>query len=123
SQLGRPDDGTDVTGFYNVELFAPLAPVAEWRRGLTKEALTARLAEQLSDAFPGVVFEFSQMIGDNVAEAVAGVKGENSIKVFGPDLVENEDIAEAVVATLEGIEGVQDLGHISSLGQPDVKIT
>lgn len=123
SQLGRPDDGTDVTGFFNVELFAPLKPFGQWRRGLTKDELTEQINRELSETFPGVVFNFSQMIGDNVEEAVAGVKGENSIKVFGPDLEDNEKSADAIVSILETVPGVTDLGSMSSLGQPDVKIT
>src|SRR5258708_17999420 len=87
SQLGRPDDGTDVSGFFNIELFAPLKPFDEWPRGLTKEKLTEQLSKQLHDAFPGVVFGFSQYINDNVEEALSGVKGENSVKVIGPDLI------------------------------------
>ncbi|MDB5216723.1 MAG: Cobalt-zinc-cadmium resistance protein CzcA, partial [Myxococcaceae bacterium] len=123
SQLGRPDDGTDVTGFFNIELFAPLQPFDKWKHGLTKDKLTDELSRELRDAFPGVVFNFSQMIGDNVEEAVAGVKGENSVKVFGPDLNENERSADAVVGTLAGIRGVADLGKLTSLGQPDVRIS
>ena len=69
SQLGRPDDGTDVTGFFNIEFFAPLEPFDEWPRGLTKEKLTEQVKQELQDAFPGVVFNFSQYISDNVEEA------------------------------------------------------
>ena len=123
SQLGRPDDGTDVTGFFNIELFAPLRPFGQWKHGMTKEKLTDELSHELSDAFPGVVFNFSQMIGDNVDEAVAGVKGENSIKVFGPDLVENERSADTIVETLAKVPGIADLGKFGTMGQPDVKIT
>ena len=123
SQLGRPDDGTDVTGFFNIELFAPLKPFDEWKNGMTKDKLTDELSRELRDAFPGVVFNFSQMIGDNVEEAVAGVKGENSIKVFGPDLVENEKNADAIVETLGAVEGIKDLGKLTTLGQPDIKIS
>jgi cobalt-zinc-cadmium resistance protein CzcA len=123
SQLGRPDDGTDVTGFFNIELFAPLRPFNEWKHGLTKDDLTTELDRELRDAFPGVVFNFSQMIGDNVEEAVAGVKGENSIKVFGPDLNENEQRADRIVAALEEVRGIQDLGKFGTLGQPNVRIT
>lgn len=123
SQLGRPDDGTDVTGFFNIELFAPLRPFGEWKHGMTKEKLTDDLSRELHEAFPGVVFNFSQMIGDNVDEAVAGVKGENSIKVFGPDLAENENNADTIVDTLEKVRGIEDLGKFGTLGQPDVKIT
>ena len=123
SQLGRPDDGTDVTGFFNIELFAPLEPFDKWKHGLTKDKLTDELSQELRDAFPGVVFNFSQMIGDNVEEAVAGVKGENSVKVFGPDLLENEKNADAVVTTLGAIPGIKDLGKLTTMGQPDVKIS
>jgi cobalt-zinc-cadmium resistance protein CzcA len=123
SQLGRPDDGTDVSGFYNIELFAPLKPFGEWRRGLTKEKLTDQLNSELSEVFPGVLFNFSQAISDNVEEAVSGVKGENSIKVFGDDIESNERIAEGVVDVMATIPGIADLGHFESLGQPDIKIT
>jgi cobalt-zinc-cadmium resistance protein CzcA len=122
SQLGRPDDGTDVSGFFNIELFAPLAPFDTWRRGLTKEILTEQLAAELRREFPGVVFNFSQMISDNVEEALSGVKGENSIKVAGPSLEVNETNANEIVDVLEHIRGVQDLGLIHSLGQPSVQI-
>ncbi len=123
SQLGRPDDGTDVAGFYNIELFAPLAPFDEWPRGVTKDSLTEELSKELSYSFPGVVFNFSQMISDNVEEAVSGVKGENSVKVFGPDIEANERNADAIVDTMATVAGVKDLGLFRSLGQPSVKIT
>jgi heavy metal efflux system protein len=123
SQLGRPDDGTDVSGFYNVELFAPLAPTKQWRHGITKEQMTEELAAELRDAFPGVVFNFSQMISDNVEEAMSGVKGENTVKVIGPDLRINEAKAKEIVGVMSGVAGVQDLGLFSSLGQPNVRIT
>jgi cobalt-zinc-cadmium resistance protein CzcA len=123
SQLGRPDDGTDVTGFFNIELFAPLAPFDEWPHGLTKDKLIDELQADMRNSFPGVVFQFSQMIGDNVEEAVAGVKGENSIKVFGPDLGENEKSADTIVDTLATVRGIQDLGKLTTQGQPDIKIS
>jgi len=123
SQLGRPDDGTDVSGFYNIELFAPLKPFDEWRRGLTKDKLTEDLQRELSESFPGVVFNFSQMISDNVEEAVSGVKGENSVKVFSNDLESNERIAEAIVDVMARIPGIKDLGHFKSMGQPNIKIS
>jgi cobalt-zinc-cadmium resistance protein CzcA len=122
SQLGRPDDGTDVAGFQNIELFAPLQPFDEWPRGLTKDVLTEELSKELTAAFPGVVFNFSQMISDNVEEAVSGVKGENSVKVFGPDLVANENNAKAIVDVMSTVRGVKDLGMFSSMGQPNVMI-
>ena len=122
SQLGRPDDGTDLAGFQNVELFAPLKPTDEWRKGITKDALTEELSKTMADAFPGVVFNFSQMISDNVEEAVSGVKGENSIKVFGPDLVANEKNADDILEVMQTVQGVKDLGMFRSLGQPSIKI-
>jgi heavy metal efflux system protein len=123
SQLGRPDDGTDVTGFFNIEFFAPLIPFDEFPRGLTKDKLIEELQAELSVAFPGATFNFSQMISDNVEEAVAGVKGENSIKVFGPSLEVNESNADAIMDVIGQIRGITDLGLFRSLGQPDIKIT
>jgi cobalt-zinc-cadmium resistance protein CzcA len=123
SQLGRPDDGTDVAGFQNIELFAPLKPFDEWSHGLTKEILTEELSRELGRAFPGAVFNFSQMISDNVEEAVSGVKGENSVKVFGRDLEQNEKNADAIVDVMATIPGIKDLGLFTSMGQPGVIIT
>ena len=122
SQVGRPDDGTDVSGFANIEFFAPLKPFDEWPRGLTKEKLTDELNKELSAAFPDVVFNFSQMISDNVEEAVSGVKGENSVKVFGPRIADNEKIAAQMSDVLEKVRGIHDLGTFHSLGQPSIKI-
>ena len=123
SQLGRPDDGTDVTGFFNIEFFCPLKSFDEFPRGFTKAKLIEQLSSELEDAFPGVVFNFSQMISDNVEEAIAGVKGENSVKVFGPDLPTNEINAQAIVDVMSQVRGVEDLGMLHSLGQPNIKIT
>ncbi len=122
SQVGRPDDGTDVTGFYTIELYAPLKPFDEWPRGLTKPKLTEILGKELRDAFPGVDFNFSQYISDNVQEAVAGVKGENSVKVAGPDLKVNEAKAMEIIDAMSNVPGVQDLGMIRTLGQPSIRI-
>jgi cobalt-zinc-cadmium resistance protein CzcA len=123
SQLGRPDDGTDVSGFFNIELFAPLKPFDEWPRGMTKEKLTDELSKELTDSFPGVTFNFSQMISDNVEEAMSGIKGENSVKIIGPDLRVNETKANAIVDAMQKVPGVKDLGMFASLGQPSIKIT
>jgi len=123
SQLGRPDDGTDPSGFYNIELFAPLKPGKEWREGVTKDSMTSELSKELQDAFPGFDFNFSQYIADNVEEAMSGVKGENTVKVTGPSLVVNEAKAREVLAVLQRVRGIEDLGLYESLGQPDVKIT
>ena len=123
SQLGRPDDGTDPSGFFNIELFAPLEPFDEWPRGLTKEKLTEEISGELSHAFPGVDFNFSQMISDNVEEGLSGVKGENSVKIVGPSLHTNEAKAEAIENVMGAIPGIKDLGIFRSLGQPNIRIT
>jgi cobalt-zinc-cadmium resistance protein CzcA len=123
SQLGRPDDGTDVSGFYNIEMFAPLENFEKWPRGVTKDSLTDELSKELATAFPGVIFNFSQYINDNVEEALSGVKGENSVKVLGPDLEVNEKAGDQIVDVMNGIKGVKDLGMFHTLGQPSVKIT
>ncbi len=123
SQLGRPDDGTDVSGFYNIELLAPLLPAKEWRQGLTKETMTQEIQKDLANAFPGVVFNFSQVISDNVEEAMSGVKGENTVKVVGPDLHVDEAKAEEIEGVLAKVPGVEDLGIFRSLGQPAIRIT
>src|SRR5205085_6818524 len=81
SQQGRPDDGTDAAGFFNAEFFVPLKPVDQWRSGVDKDQLTNEIQAALEREFPGVEFNFSQYLQDNVAEQVSGVKGENSIKV------------------------------------------
>jgi len=122
SQLGRPDDGTDVSGFYNIEIFAPLKPFNTWPAGLTKEKLTEQLSQELGRAFPGVVFGFSQMILDNVEEAVSGVKGENSVKIVGPDLHTNQELGDSVADILSNVRGIKDVGLFSSLGQPSITI-
>jgi cobalt-zinc-cadmium resistance protein CzcA len=122
SQVGRPDDGTDVAGFCNIELFAPLKPQKEWKRGVTKESLTNVLSKDLSEKFPNITLSFSQMISDNVEEALSGVKGENSIKIFGSDLYKNENIANEIISVLKTVRGITDLGVFGSLGQPSVRI-
>jgi cobalt-zinc-cadmium resistance protein CzcA len=123
SQLGRPDDGTDVSGFHNIELLAPLRPTSEWRKGVTKASLTDDMQRDLARAFPGVVFNFSQVISDNVEEAMSGVKGENTVKVVGPDLRVDENKAGEIVAAMKDVRGVADLGIFRSLGQPAIRIT
>lgn len=123
SQVGRPDDGTDPSGFFNIEIYAPLKPFSEWPRGLTKEKLTEELSTEMRDSFPGIDFGFSQMISDNVEEALSGIKGENSAKIVGPDLRVNETKANAIVEVMSKVPGVKDLGMFSSLGQPSIRIT
>jgi len=123
SQLGRPDDGTDVSGFYNIEFFAPLRPFDEWPSGVTKDLLTDQLNKELTEAFPGALFNFSQYISDNVEEAVSGVKGENSVKVYGSSLELNEKVADAIVDVMSKVPGIKDLGQFKSMGQPNIRIT
>ena len=122
SQHGRPDDGTDATGFFNAEFFVPLKPQTQWPRGLDKEAMTAEMSRRLQDGFPGVEFSFSQYIEDNVEEAASGVKGENSVKVFGPDLNVLEKTASQIATALKTVPGIADLAVLRSLGQPTLQI-
>jgi len=122
SQHGRPDDGTDATGFFNAEFFTPLKPADQWPAGMTKDKLTRELSEKLSRAYPGVDFAFSQYIEDNVEEAASGVKGANSIKLFGPDLATLERVASRIRDEMAKVRGIADLGVFQSLGQPTVRI-
>src|SRR3954447_11810582 len=122
SQHGRPDDGTDAAGFFNAEFFAPLKPSSQWPGTRDKEELTGQLLKQLDDRFPGVEFNFSQYLQDNVSEAVSGVKGENSIKLFGSDLQALTDTANKIKSVLATVQGVTDLAVFTSLGQPTIQI-
>ena len=122
SQQGRPDDGTDAAGFFNAELFVPLKRTSEWRPKLDKDGLTNEVLAKLQSEFPGVEFNFSQYLQDNVAEAVSGVKGENSIKLFGNDLQLISDTAAKIKAVLGSVRGITDLAIFTSLGQPTVQI-
>lgn len=122
SQHGRPDDGTDATGFFNAEFFAPLKPASEWPRGVDKERLTGDMLAKLQSQFLGVEFNFSQYLQDNVSEAVSGVKGENSIKLFGNDLEALTKTANQIKEVLASVRGITDLAVFTSLGQPTVQI-
>ena len=123
SQHGRPDDGTDATGFFNAEFFVPLKPQSRWPLDIDKEAMTAEMSHKLQEHFPGVEFSFSQYIEDNVEEAASGVKGENSVKVFGPDLNVLEKTANQIATALQTVPGIADLAALRSLGQPTLQIT
>ena len=122
SQHGRPDDGTDAAGLFNAEFFAPLKPAGEWPGTHDKEELTGQLLKELQDKFPGVEFNFSQYLQDNVSEAVSGVKGENSIKLYGNDLQALTDTANKIKSVLATVQGVTDLAVFTSLGQPTIQI-
>jgi cobalt-zinc-cadmium resistance protein CzcA len=135
--IGRPDDGTDPTGFYRVEIFAPLKPMKEWPQRLdepgwkrwlfgasrpyTKEELVVAMNRELRDRFPGVDWNFSQYIRDNVTEALAGVKGDNAVKIFGPDINQLEEMAEKVKNVLEGIRGIEEVGINNIKGQSNLE--
>jgi cobalt-zinc-cadmium resistance protein CzcA len=122
SQVGRPDDGSDASGFYNTEFFVDLLPRSEWRSQFrTKEELIAEMDKELSK-FPGVDWNFSQPISDNVEEAVSGVKGELAVKLFGTDLKVLEQKAIEMRDVMSKIPGVADLGTFQVRGQPNVNL-
>lgn len=122
SQHGRPDDGTDATGFFNAEFFVPLKPFDRWPAGMDKAKLTRELQAALTQRFPGVDFNFSQNIQDNVEEAASGVKGENSVKLYGGDLATLQRTADAIKRSMSTVRGITDLGVFESLGQPTVDV-
>jgi cobalt-zinc-cadmium resistance protein CzcA len=122
SQHGRPDDGTDATGFFNAEFFVPLKPFDAWPAGVDKDRLTEQMTEALTQQFPGVDFNFSQYIEDNVEEAASGVKGENSVKIYGNDLETLERTANQIAKIMAEVPGVTDLAVLRSLGQPTIRI-
>jgi cobalt-zinc-cadmium resistance protein CzcA len=121
SQTGRPDDGTDVTGFYNNEFGVQLYPEDDWNPKISKEELVAQMSKALS-TIPGADLNFSQPIMDNVEEAVSGVKGSICVKVYGDSLDYMEDIANNVYNILKTVNGIEDLGVIKNIGQPEVDI-
>jgi heavy metal efflux system protein len=124
SQVGRPDDGTDTTGFFNTEYFVDLKPKEQWRPVFHKnvDELIAAMQREL-DKIPGVVWGFSQPIEDNMEEAVSGVKGALATKVFGDDLKVLEEKADQIVSIMRGINGIEDLGVFRVLGQPNLNVT
>lgn len=122
SEQGRGEDATDPDGSFVAEFFVPLKPFEEWPDGLTKPKLVKEMASRLESEFIGIDFNFSQYIQDNIEEAVSGVKGENSVKIFGRDLVELERLSKAVTAELSKVPGVQDAGAFNLLGQPNLVI-
>ncbi len=124
SQTGRPDDGTDTTGFFNTEYFVDLKPKDEWRHVFkkNKDELIAAMEREL-DKTPGVLWSFSQPISDNVEEAVSGVKGELAIKIYGDDLKTLEEKGNQIVSIMGKIQGVQDLGLFRVIGQPNLNYT
>ncbi|MGD1079883.1 MAG: CusA/CzcA family heavy metal efflux RND transporter [Candidatus Sulfotelmatobacter sp.] len=124
SQVGRPDDGTDTTGFFNTEYFVDLKPKEDWRPVFhqNKDELIAAMQREL-DKIPGVLWGFSQPIEDNMEEAVSGVKGELATKVYGDDLKTLEEKADQIVGIMRQIPGIEDLGVFRVLGQPNLNVT
>jgi heavy metal efflux system protein len=123
SQTGRPDDGTDTTGFFDTEYFVDLKPKAQWRPAFhqEKEELIAAMDRELSK-FPGVIWNYSQPISDNMEEAVSGVKGELAVKLYGDDLRTLEKYADEVQSQMATVTGVADLGIFRVIGQPNLNL-
>jgi len=121
SQTGRPNDGTDATGFYNIEFHVDIYPQDQWARGESKEELIQRMNDKLK-FIPGIDLNFSQPISDNVEEAVSGVKGSIVVKMFGDDYNYIEHKEDAIYNILKGVKGIEDLGIIRNLGQPELQI-
>ncbi len=124
SQTGRPDDGTDTAGFFNTEYFVDLKPKEQWRPVFhqNKEALIAAIDEQL-EKFPGVIWNYSQPISDNMEEAVSGVKGELAVKLYGDNLRTLEKTAELIQVQMSTVRGIEDLGIFRIVGQPNLNFT
>jgi heavy metal efflux system protein len=122
SQHGRPDDGSDASPFSNVELFGVLKPPEQWPRGMTKERLVDEINTDLQETMPGVTFNFSQYIQDNIEEGISGVKAVNSVKIIGPNLETLTRLAERIREEMSTIPGVTDLGVFPVLGQPNLNI-
>jgi cobalt-zinc-cadmium resistance protein CzcA len=122
SQHGRPDNGSDASSFSNVELFVPLKRYDEWPTGFTKDMLVAQLQKEFNAELPGIDFNFSQYIQDNIEEALSGVKGANSVKIIGRDLPTIERVADQVMRQMQQVKGVTDLGIFHVLGQPNLNI-
>jgi len=124
SQVGRPDDGTDTTGFFNTEYFVGLKPKEKWRAGFhqSKEELIASMNQELSK-IPGVEWNFSQPIADNMEEAVSGVKGQLATKIYGDDLNTLEAKADQIAKVMRGVKGIEDLAVLRVLGQPNLDVT
>jgi cobalt-zinc-cadmium resistance protein CzcA len=122
SQHGRPDNGSDASPFANVELFVPLKPFDEWAPGLTKDKLVEQLQQEFNDSLPGISFNFSQYIQDNIEEALSGVKGANSVKIIGHDQNILEDLANKVQHEMAQVRGIADLGIFHVQGQPNLNI-
>ena len=123
SQHGRPDNGSDAAGFFNAEFFVPLKPFDTWRAGYTKDMLIKDLQAEFAREFTGIGFNFSQYIQDNVEEGLSGIKGANSVKIIGRDLNTLEKLGAQVMAEMQQVRGITDLGIFRVLGQPNLNVT
>jgi len=123
SQTGRPDDGTDPKGFYDIECLVDLYPESEWKSNISKNELITRMQAKLDSKYIGTVWSFSQPIIDNVNEAVAGINVNQAVKVFGDDLDTISRIAGQVCEQIRPIRGMEDVGILRNLGQPELSIT
>ena len=125
NQIGRPDDGTDTTGFFDTEFFVDLLPKEKWRPVFhqDKERLIAAMDRELEEKIPGATWGFSQPISDNLEEAVSGVKGALAVKIYGDDLKTLEVKADEIVAAMQNIRGVEDIGVFRVIGQPNLNFT
>src|SRR5207237_9365610 len=122
SEHGSGEDGSDPDGSFVAEFFVPLKPHESWPRGLTKEEMVQHMSERLKREFVGVDFNFSQYIQDNMEEAVSGVKGENSVKIFGRDLADLQRLSKLLKAEISEVPGVTNPGAFNLLGQPNLVI-
>jgi heavy metal efflux system protein len=122
SQHGRPDNGTDASPFSNVELFVPLKPLDQWTPGMTKDKMTDEIQAEFTKQLPGVIFNFSQYIQDNIEEAISGVKSANSCKILGPNLEVLTKLANDIQDQMSQVKGICDLGIFPVFGQPNLNI-
>src|SRR5690554_1614033 len=121
NQVGRPNDGTDPTGFFNIEFHIQLFPEKEWKNKRSKEELIEEMRAELQN-YPGVIFGFSQPIQDNVEEYVAGVKSSLVVKIFGNDLFELENYADQIANAIKEVPGIEDLNVYRNIGLPELRI-
>lgn len=122
SQTGRSNDGTDPSGFYYVQMQVNLKPKEKWERKITMDELVEEMDARLKN-YQGIVYNYSQPIIDNVAEAVAGINASNAIKIYGDDLNELDNIANQVIKQIEGVEGIKDVGILRNIGQPEISVS
>jgi len=121
SQTGRSNDGTDPSGFYYVQMQVNLKPKEEWKRNITVDGLVEEMDKVLKN-YQGIIYNYSQPIIDNVAESVAGINASNAVKIYGDDLELLDKIANQVIAQIEGVQGIKDVGILRNIGQPEMTV-